>query len=133
VIETNHFGTHEFMDLCAMIGTEAYVCGNVGSGTPQEMMEWVEYMTSDSDSTLANLRRQNGRDKPWKLAYFGVGNESWGCGGRMRPEYYADEYRRYATFVKNYSGSSTQKFACGANVDDYDWTEVLMSRAGRQM
>jgi alpha-N-arabinofuranosidase len=65
-------------------------------------------------STLANLRRQNGRDKPWKLAYFGVGNESWGCGGRMRPpEYYADEYRRYATFVKNYPGSSIQKFACG--------------------
>jgi alpha-N-arabinofuranosidase len=133
VIETNHFGTHEFMDLCEMIGAEAYVCGNVGSGTPQEMMEWVEYMTSDSDSTLANLRRQNGRDKPWKLAHFGVGNESWGCGGRMRPEYYADEFRRYATFVKNYPGSSIQKFACGPNVDDYNWTEVLMSRAGRQM
>jgi alpha-N-arabinofuranosidase len=133
VIETNHFGTHEFMDLCEMIGAEAYICGNVGSGTPQEMMDWVEYLTSDSDSTLANLRRQNGREKPWKVAYFGVGNESWGCGGNMRPEYYANEYRRYATFIKNYSGNRIQKFACGSNGEDYNWTEVLMAQAGRQM
>ncbi|NWG13168.1 MAG: alpha-N-arabinofuranosidase [Acidobacteria bacterium] len=133
VIETNHFGTHEFMDLCEMIGADAYVCGNVGSGTPEEMMEWVEYMTSDSQSTLAELRRRNGRDKPWKLPYFGVGNESWGCGGSMRPEYYADQFRRYATFVKNYPGNRVQKIACGANSEDYRWTEVLMSQAARQM
>ena len=95
VIETNQFGTHEFMDLCEQIGAEPYICGNVGSGTVQEMMEWVEYMTADGDSTLANERRANGRDKPWKLKYFGVGNESWGCGGNMTPEYYADEFRRY--------------------------------------
>jgi alpha-N-arabinofuranosidase len=97
------------------------------------MMDWVEYMTSDSDSTLANERRRNGREKPWKVPYFGVGNESWGCGGNMRPEYYANEYRRYATFVKNYSGNRVQKFACGASDANYDWTEVLMSQAGRQM
>jgi alpha-L-arabinofuranosidase len=133
VIETNAFGTHEFMDLCEMIGADAYVAGNAGSGTPQEMMEWVEYMTSDSDSALANLRRQNGRQKPWKLAYFAVGNESWGCGGNMRSEYYADEYRRYSTFVKDYSGNRVQKFASGGTEDDYNWTEVLMSQAGRQM
>src|SRR4051794_34294883 len=76
VTETNAFGTHEFLDLCEQVGCEAYICGNVGSGTPQEMMEWVEYMTCDSpDSTLANERRKNGRDKPWRVKYFGVGNE----------------------------------------------------------
>jgi alpha-N-arabinofuranosidase len=105
----------------------------VGSGSVQEMMEWVEYMTSDADSTMANLRRQNGRDKPWELPYFGVGNESWGCGGNMRPEYYADLYRRYSTFVKNYSGNNVFRIACGASDTNYDWTEVLMSRAGRYM
>jgi alpha-L-arabinofuranosidase len=133
VIETGAFGTHEFMDLCEMLGTDAYIAGNVGSGTPQEMMDWIEYMTSDSDSTLANLRRQNGRQKPWKVPYFGVGNENWGCGGNMRPEYYADEYRRFATYVKNYSGNRIQKIASGSSDADYRWTEILMSQAGKQM
>ena len=133
VIETNAFGTHEFMDLCELIGAEPYISGNVGSGTPQEMMDWVEYMTSDSDSELASLRRRNGREKPWKVPYFGVGNESWGCGGNMRPEYYADEYRRYATFVKNYSGNRIQRIGSGANAEDYNWTEVLMSQIGGRM
>ena len=96
-------------------------------------MDWVEYMTSDSDSTLANLRRQNGREKPWKVPYFGVGNENWGCGGNMRPEYYADVYRRYATFVKNYSGNRVQRIASGHSDANYGWTEVLMSQAANQM
>jgi alpha-N-arabinofuranosidase len=133
VIETNAFGTHEFMDLCELIGADPYVAGNVASGTPHEMMEWIEYMTSDSDSTLANLRRQNGREKPWKVPYFGVGNENWGCGGNMRPEYYADVYRRFATFVKNYSGNRVQKIASGHSDANYAWTEVLMSQAANQM
>jgi alpha-L-arabinofuranosidase len=133
VIETNQFGTHEFLDFCDQIGAEPYICGNVGSGTPQEMMDWIEYMTSDSDSTLADLRRQNGRDKPWKLHYFGVGNESWGCGGDMRPEYYADNYRRYRAFVKNLSGNHIHPIACGPNGADFNWTEVLMDMAGRKM
>lgn len=132
-VDTNAFGTHEFLDLCEMLGADAYVNGNLGSGTPREMMEWVEYMTSDSDSTLARLRRQNGRDKPWKVPYFAVGNESWGCGGEMRPEYYADEYRRYATFVKDYSGNHVRKLAVGPHDDYYNWTEVLMSQASKQM
>ena len=132
-VDTNAFGTHEFLDLCEMLGAEPYINGNVGSGTPQEMMEWIEYMTSDSDSTLAQLRRQNGRDKPWKVPYFAVGNESWGCGGEMRPEYYADEYRRYATFIKDYSGNHIQKLAVGSHDDYYNWTEVLMSQAAKQM
>jgi len=133
VIETNAFGTHEFMDLCERIGADAYVCGNVGSGSPQEMMDWIEYMTSDSDSTLANLRRRNGREKPWKVPYFAVGNETWGCGGNMRPEFYADQYRRYATFVKNYSGNHLEKICSGSSGDNYKWTDVLMSQAHAQM
>jgi alpha-L-arabinofuranosidase len=134
VVENNHFGTHEFMDLVELLGCEAYICGNVGSGTPQEMMEWVEYLTSPADSPLANLRRQNGRDEPWRIRYFGVGNESWGCGGNMRPEYYADEFRRYNTFIKNYQPDHpVQRIACGANVADFPWTEVLMKQAARFM
>jgi len=133
VVENNHFGTHEFLDLCEQLGCEAYICGNLGSGTPQEMMEWVEYITSDAQSPMANLRRRNGRDQPWKLSYFGVGNESWGCGGNMRPEFYADNYRRFNTFVKNYPGQRIYRIACGANSFDYHWTEVLMAQAGRQM
>jgi len=134
VVEDNSFGTHEFMDLVEQLGTDAYVTGNVGSGTPQEMMEWVEYMTSDAISPMANLRRQNGREQPWRLPYFGVANEPWGCGGNMRPEYYADEYRRYNTFVKNYDRAKPiYRIAAGANSQDYKWTEVLMSVAGRRM
>ena len=134
VVENNHFGTHEFMDLCEQIGAAPYVCGNVGSGTVQEMMEWVEYMTSSADSPMANLRRQNGRAEPWKLPFFGVGNESWGCGGNMTPDYYADLYRRYNTFVKNYDRANpVTRFACGANGGDTNWTEVVMRDVGRRM
>jgi alpha-N-arabinofuranosidase len=98
------------------------------------MMEWVEYMTSDAISPMANLRRQNGREKPWPLPYFGIANEPWGCGGNMRPEYYADEYRKYNTFVKNYDRSKPiYRIAAGANSQDYKWTEVMMSVAGRRM
>jgi alpha-N-arabinofuranosidase len=133
VVEDNAFGTHEFMDLCEQLGCDAYVCGNVGSGTRQEMMEWVEYMTSDTDSTIANQRRQNGRQKAWKLAYFGVGNENWGCGGNMRPEYYADIFRRYNTFVKNYGANKPYRIASGADGGDLNWTTVLMEQAGTRM
>ncbi len=132
-IDTNAFGTHEFMDLAEMLGADAYINGNLGSGTPQEMMEWIEYMTSDSDTALANLRRQNGRAKPWKVPYFAVGNETWGCGGNMRPEFYADLYRQYATFVKEHSGNRIQKLAVGPYGDNYTWTEVLMAQAAKQM
>jgi alpha-N-arabinofuranosidase len=136
VVENNHFGTHEFLNLCEMLGIEPYVCVNVGSGTVQEAMEWVEYMTSDSDSPMANLRRSNGREKPWKVHYVAVGNESWGCGGSMRPEFYADNFRRYNTFLKNYlpgKENALQRVACGPAGDDYDWTETLMKLAGKEM
>ena len=133
VVENNHFGTHEFLDFCEQIGAEPFITGNVGSGTPQEMMEWVEYITSDAQSPMANWRRQNGREKPWKVKYFGVGNENWGCGGNMTPEFYADNFLRYNTFVKNYRGNVIQRIACGPNSANYAWTEVLMQRAAKRM
>ncbi len=133
VVENNHFGTHEFMMLCEMLECEPYICGNVGSGTVQEMSEWVEYMTFDGESPMANWRRENGRQKPWKLKYFGVGNENWGCGGNMRAEYYADEYRRYQTYCRNYGDNKLFKIACGPNSEDYHWTEVMMKQAGNMM
>lgn len=133
VEENNHFGTHEFLRLCELLGTEPYISGNLGSGTVQEMQQWVEYITFDGESPMANWRKSNGREKPWKLTYFGVGNENWGCGGNMRPEYYADEYRRYSTYVRNYSDNRIFKIACGPNEDNYEWTEVLMREAARFM
>ena len=132
-IEDNSFGTHEFLNLCEMLGCEPYISGNVGSGTVEELAKWVEYMTSEGDSPMANLRRKNGRDKAWKVKYLGVGNESWGCGGSMRPEYYADLYRRYSTYCRNYDGNNLYKIASGASDYDYNWTKVLMDRVGARM
>ncbi len=133
VTENNHFGTHEFLDLCEQLGCEPYICGNLGSGSVQEMAEWVEYVTFDGQSPMSDLRRSNGRDQPWEMRYFGIGNENWGCGGTMRPEYYADQYRRYQTFVKNFSGNRIYKIACGAYGENVEWTEVLMREAGTRM
>jgi len=133
VTEDNSFGTHEFMDLCEQIGCEPYICGNVGSGTVREMQEWVEYLTFDGVSPMTALRAQNGREAPWKVRFWGVGNENWGCGGSMRPEYYADLYRRYNTYCRNFAGNQLYRIACGPNVADYHWTEVLMREAGGAM
>lgn len=132
-IEDNSFGTHEFLNLCEMLGCEPYISGNVGSGTVEELAKWVEYMTSEGDSPMARLRRQNGRDKAWKVKYLGVGNESWGCGGSMRPEYYSDLYRRYSTYCRNYDGNQLFKIASGASDYDYNWTRVLMNQVGGRM
>jgi alpha-N-arabinofuranosidase len=133
VTENNHFGTHEFMDLCEQLGCEPYICGNVGSGTVQEMQQWVEYITFPGVSPMAGLRQQNGHADPWKLKYFGVGNENWGCGGNMTPEFYADQFKRYATYVRNFGDNRVFKIACGPNGADYKWTEVLMRDVGRRM
>ncbi|WP_245831028.1 alpha-N-arabinofuranosidase [Sediminibacillus massiliensis] len=133
VTENNHFGTHEFMMLCEMLGAEPYICGNVGSGTVQEMSEWMEYLTFDGESPMANWRAENGRDEPWKVKYFGVGNENWGCGGNMSPEFYANFYKLYQTYVRNYGDNKLYKIAGGAHDDDYNWTEVLMREAGPHM
>jgi len=130
VTEDNAFGTHEFMNFAELIGAEPYVSGNVGSAPPYEMAEWVEYMTSPTGSSLARERAANGRKEPWKLTMFGLGNELWGCGGEMRPEYAADVTRRYSTFVKMPAGQRVMKIASGANAGDYNWTEVMMRQAG---
>jgi alpha-L-arabinofuranosidase len=126
VTEDNAFGTHEFMDFAELIGAEPYVSGNIGSAPPFEVAEWIEYMTSTSGSSLAKERAANGRKEPWKLPMFGLGNELWGCGGNMRPEYAADVTRRYSTFAK---GPGVMKIASGATSGDLKWTEVMMRDA----
>jgi len=133
VTETNAFGTHEFLDLCQQFGCEAYIAGNVGSGTVEEMQDWVEYMTFNGDSEMANLRRANGRDEPWQVKYFGVGNENWGCGGNMTAEYYADLYNRFQTYVRTYSGNKILKVACGPGSVNYHWIKVIMQRCRDRM
>ncbi len=133
VVEDNSFGTHEFLDLCEQLGTEPYICGNVGSGTVQEMAQWIEYITFDGESPMANLRRANGREEPWKVTFWGVGNENWGCGGNMTAEFYADQYQQFATYCRNFSGNRLYRIAGGANSFDYNWTEVLMQKAANRM
>ena len=133
VVEDNSFGTHEFLDLCVNCSARGVYCGNVGSGSIEEMQDWIEYMTFDGDSEMANLRRKNGRDKPWRVRYFGIGNENWGCGGNMTPEYYADLYKRYQTYVRNYSGNRVVKVACGPGDWNTRWMDVVLGRAARQI
>lgn len=135
VVEDNSFGTHEFMDMCEEIGCEAYLSGNLGSGTIQEMSDWVDYITDPTDSEMANLRRKNGRDKPWKIGYFGIGNECWGCGGQMRPEYYADQYRQAAQYIRvngerdmaNMFDKGVKVVASGPDGKDTEWTDVVIN------
>ncbi len=133
VEEKNQVGIHEFMRLTELIDTEPYISANVGSGTPREMANWIEYMTFDGNSTLANLRRENGQEEAWEVKFWGIGNESWGCGGNMQPDYYADLYRRYATFAKNYSGNELYKIASGYSNENYGWTETVVEEAGDHM
>jgi alpha-N-arabinofuranosidase len=127
VTEDNSFGTHDFLDMCELIGAEPYLAGNVGSGTVKDLSDWVQYVNFDGVSPVSDWRRQNGREKPWKVSMWGVGNEAWGCGGNMKPEYYANIYRQYATFMTDWTNSNKLfRVASGANVADYNWTEVLM-------
>jgi alpha-N-arabinofuranosidase len=127
VDETNAFGTHEFFDLLELVGSEAYIAGNIGSGSPREMAQWLEYMTADNDTSLARERRANGREKPWKVPFFGVGNETWGCGGNMTPEYYTHLYKRYSTFLKAPEGNLPKRVASAGWDARTDWTEALAS------
>lgn len=127
VVEDNSFGTHEFFELAKQLGCKTYVNANMGSGTVREMSEWVEYITFDGVSPMADLRKANGHEEPWTLDYIGVGNENWGCGGNMRPSYYGDEYRRYQSFINNYDKTKPiSKIACGPNDGNYQWTKVLL-------
>jgi alpha-N-arabinofuranosidase len=123
VIEDNSFGTHEFLNLCELLNTEPYLAVNVGTSTPAEAYEWIEYVTSDENIPMANLRRQNGREEPWKVKYWGIGNESWGCGGNMTANYYADLFKRFATYCW-----VDYRIASGGLPEDYEWTETLMKK-----
>jgi alpha-L-arabinofuranosidase len=134
VTEDNSFGTHEFLDMCEMLNAEPYLSANVGSGTVQEMAEWIQYVNHDGVSPMADLRKKNGREKPWKVRYWGVGNEAWGCGGNMTPEYYSDIYRQYVTFMADWTNSGGMyRIASGASSGDYNWTEVLMKNIPHRM
>lgn len=127
VTEDNSFGTHDFLNLCEVLGTEPYLAANVGSSTVQEFTEYIQYVTHKEGSPMSDLRIKNGRKEPWKIGFWGVGNEMWGCGGNMTPEYYANLYRQYATFMTDWTNSDQMfRVASGANVADYHWTEVLM-------
>ena len=133
VTEDNSVGTHEFLELVDVLDTEPIIVGNVGSGTVQEMAQWWEYVNHPGPSPMADWRKENGREDPWNVRYWGVGNESWGCGGHMRPEFYADQYRRFATFLHGYPNVRPFRIAAGAAGGDYNWTEVLMREAGDYM
>jgi alpha-N-arabinofuranosidase len=124
--ESNHFGTHEFMGFCEQVGCEPYFCGNVADGTAEEFAEWVEYTTSDGDSPIANLRRKNGRDKPWKIKYWAIGNEQ---GGRD----YALTYLRFRPYLREYSGNKVYSVPSGPVGLDYHWTDLLLKMAGKHM
>lgn len=133
VIENNSFGTHEYFDLCEQLGCSTYIAANVGSGTPREVSEWVEYITFNGESELTELRDKNGRAEPWTLDFIGIGNENWGCGGHMRPEYYADLYRQFESFIRHYGQKKIQRVACGPDGDDQHWTETVMQLAHHRM
>ena len=126
VTEDNSFGTHEFLDFCELIGCEAYVAVNVGSGTVQEAAEWMEYMTSANESPMTELRKKNGRENPWKVKYVGIGNENWGCGGEMNADYYSSLYKQFHCFVRG----AEQQIACGPNGNDVNWTDAMMKNVG---
>jgi alpha-N-arabinofuranosidase len=127
VTEDNTFGTHDFLNMCERIGASPYLAGNVGSGTVKELSDWVQYVNFKGISPMSNWRKENGREKPWEVQYWGVGNEAWGCGGNMTAEYYANEFRKYATFMTDWSNSGKMfRIASGASDADYHWTEVMM-------
>jgi len=132
-VEDNSFGTNEFLNLCEMLGCDPYISANVGSGTVGEMVDWIEYMTSDDDVPMANLRKKNGREKPWNVKFIGIGNESWGCGGDMTPEYYSDLMKQYSNYAKMYGGDKFDRIGCGSNGGDFNWTKVLMERGKYNM
>lgn len=130
VTEDNSFGTHEFLGLVERLDAEPIVVGNVGSGTVEEMANWWKYVNHEGPGPMADLRAENGHPAPWGVKYWGVGNESWGCGGRMRPQFYADLYRRYGEYLRPQFGVDPYRIAAGPSDDNYEWTRTLMEEAG---
>jgi alpha-N-arabinofuranosidase len=131
VVDTNSFGTHEFMDFLQQIGSKAYVSVNVGSGTPREAADWLEYLTAAQPTALAKERAANGHPDPYKVSLLGIGNESWGCGGNMTPDYYLSQLKIYSHFVRNdnpgqQGANHMLKIAVGPGVDETAWTDTIM-------
>jgi alpha-N-arabinofuranosidase len=126
--EDNSFGTHEFLNLCELLGAEPYLAVNMNTGTIQEAVEWVQYTNhANGTSYLTDLREKNGRVKPWRVTFWGIGNESWDCGGHMSVDYYINLYKRYATAMTNYYNSEKLfRIAVGPGFPDYNWTEKIM-------
>lgn len=134
VTENNSFGTHDFLNMCELLGAEPYLAGNMATGQVQELADWVQYVNFAGESPMSKLRRENGREEPWNVKFWGIGNEAWGCGGNMTAEYYANEYRKYATFVADWNNSGGLfRIASGANSADYHWTEVLMKNIPKNL
>ena len=131
-VEDNSYGTHEFIELCRLIGAEPYLAGNVGSGAPQEMRDWMEYCNFPSGSTLAAERAANGSPEPFNVRYWGVGNENWGCGGRMTPDEYATHYRRFSTYLSGFGETRPYLIACGPSRNDTNWTRRFMEAVPRR-
>jgi alpha-N-arabinofuranosidase len=129
VPETNAFGTHEFLEFTQLIGADAYINGNLGTGSAREMAEWLQYLSSDKATALTAERARNGHPDPWKIAYFAVGNEAWGCGGNMTPDFYVNRFRQVATFLKTPQGAHPIVVASGGYDADTTWTEALISKA----
>jgi alpha-N-arabinofuranosidase len=131
VVESNHVGTQEFVRFCRLVGAEPYFCGNVGSGTPRELRDWVEYCnfphSGPDGSTWAQQRAADGSPEPLNVQYWGVGNENWGCGGNFSPEDYCTEFRRYASFVRGF-GKKLSVIACGPASNDLVWTERFFQK-----
>lgn len=125
-VEDNSFGTHEFIGLCRLIGAQPYLAGNVGSGTPAELRNWIEYCNMPSGSTLADERAKNGSPEPFEVKYWGIGNESWGCGGWMKPEIYGDHYRQFSVYVREFGKTKPFLIASGPNGNDARWSRGFM-------
>jgi len=124
-VETNEFGSHEFLDFAEQVGAQPFISVNLASGSPAEAQAWMQYLTGPATSGPGQERARNGRAAPWKIPFIGIGNETWGCGGNMTAEYYSDLYRQYVSVLRPYG----TLIASDANSDDYAWTDTLLRRA----
>ena len=122
LFESNEFGTNEFIRFCRLTGAQPYLAANLRSLPALDFDHWVEYCNSPTGSTtLAEMRAAAGFPEPFNVRYWGVGNESWGCGGDFTPEEYASEFRRYSEWIPRY-GVDLQLIGSGPSDNDIDWT-----------
>jgi alpha-L-arabinofuranosidase len=126
--DPNHFGTNDFVRLCRLVKSEPYIAANLRSLSAKDFYQWVEYCNSPAgSSTLAELRTAGGDRDPFRVRFWGVGNESWGCGGNFTPEEYATEYRRFTAWVPGY-GVKLAFIGSGPNSGDLGWTRRFLTK-----